>query len=109
VLAEEGFKPEKTLFGNSTCPDEVNRLRSLWSQFTWGDTFNLGGLAGIPFTGKTGFVAFSQHMPDDGGLLVMYASHVGVSKNGKVGYVERHGMQCAGKACGAAIGAYEVS
>eukprot|EP00976_Prorocentrum_cordatum_P033969 691494-Prorocentrum_minimum.AAC.1 len=25
-LADEGFEPEKTLFGNSTCPDEVSEL-----------------------------------------------------------------------------------
>ena len=24
----------------------------------------MGGLAGIPFTGKTGFAAFSHHVPD---------------------------------------------
>jgi len=24
----------------------------------------MGGLGGIPFTGKTGFVAFSHHVPD---------------------------------------------
>ena len=26
--------------------------------------FHMGGLGGIPFTGKTGFAAFSHHVPD---------------------------------------------
>ena len=35
------------------------------------------------------------------------ASIVHAGRGGaQVGYVERHGMGCAGKACGAAIGAY---
>ena len=29
-----------------------------------GEVFHLGGLAGVPFTGKTGFAAFSHHVPD---------------------------------------------
>lgn len=26
--------------------------------------FHMGGLAGIPFTGKTGYAAYSHHVPD---------------------------------------------
>jgi len=29
----------------------------------WGHHFSLGGLAGIPMTGKTGWNAFSHHCP----------------------------------------------
>lgn len=65
-------------------PAQVNRVRNMWAHFTWVDSFNLGGLAGIPFTGKTGFAAFHSHMPEDGGLFILYASHVGVSSQGKV-------------------------
>jgi hypothetical protein len=83
-LIEHGFTPDKTLFGNSTCPDEVNRFVTTFGAY-WGGNFPLGGLAGIPFTGKTGFSAFSEHMPDDGNLFVLYASHVGINKKGEIG------------------------
>jgi hypothetical protein len=42
-------------------------------------------LAGIPFTGKTGFTAFSHHIPDNGNLFVLFAPHVGISKSGRIG------------------------
>lgn len=50
-----------------------------------------GGLAGVPFAGKTGFNAFASHVPDDGNLLVLYAPHVGMDKMGNLGSVERKG------------------
>jgi hypothetical protein len=33
----------------------------------------MGGLAGIPFTGRTGFTAFSHHIPD--GTSIFLVSH----------------------------------
>jgi hypothetical protein len=47
--------------------DEINHnigdITTLFS--TWmGEVFHMGGLAGLPFTGKTGFKAFSDHVPD---------------------------------------------
>ncbi len=76
ILIGHGFTPESTLFGNSTCPDEMNRHITNFEEY-WGENFYLGGLSGIPFTGKTGFRAYSHHMPDDGDLFLMYASHIG--------------------------------
>jgi hypothetical protein len=104
-LIEHGFTPDKTLFGNSTCPDEVNRFVTTFGAY-WGGNFPLGGLAGIPFTGKTGFSAFSEHMPDDGNLFVLYASHVGINKKGEIGKILRRNMSHETTCCGSAIGAY---
>jgi hypothetical protein len=50
-----------------------------------GEVFHMGGLGGIPFTGKTGFNAFSSHVPDHGNLFVLMAPHVGVSRSAKIG------------------------
>jgi hypothetical protein len=72
----------------------------------WGESFPLGGLAGIPFTGKTGWGAFTHHVPDNGNIFAMYGPHVGVDKTGIVGKVHRPGMKKASKACGASIGAF---
>ena len=74
----------------------------------WGEVFPLGGLAGLPFTGKTGWGAFSSHVPENGNICVLYAPHVGIDKNGIVGKVTRMGQACSSGACGAAIGAYKA-
>jgi len=106
MLRELGFTPEETLFANSTCPDEVNRKDGTWGQLTWGETFNFGGLGGIPFAGKTGFAAYASHIPEGGKLFIFYASHVGIGLEGEVGKLLRRGQSCESSACGAAIGAY---
>ena len=53
--------------------------------------FPLGGLAGFPFTGKTGWGAFSSHCPEDGHIVIMFAPHVGVDCDGNVGKINRPG------------------
>lgn len=68
-------------------------------------TFSKGGLAGIPFTGSTGFGAFSHHVPEDGHCFVLMAPHIGIDGKGNLGQYDRFGQVSAGAACGAAIGA----
>ena len=67
--------------------------------------FPLSGLAGMPFTGKTGWGAFSSHCPKDGNIIILFAPHVGISDQGTVGKIVRRGQSEASSACGAAIGA----
>ena len=108
-----GFTPNNTLFAESTCPDEVNHdnpsedINAIFGN-RWGEVFPLGGLAGMPFTGKTGWAAFSSHRPDDGNICVLFAPHVGVDCNGEVGKVTREGQEGSSSACGAAIGAFNA-
>ena len=108
VLSSEGFTSENTLFGQSVCADEINHdvdgISSLFSSYL-GEVFHLSGLAGIPFTGKTGFAAYSHHIPDDGHLFILFAPHVGISESLQVGKYTRAGQTYEGHACGAAIGA----
>ena len=60
TLIKLGIGSSKTLLASSVCPDEVNTsLYNLDSVF--GPAFTMGGLAGMPFTGKTGFGAFRSH------------------------------------------------
>jgi hypothetical protein len=67
VMKQYGFTPENTLFAQSVCPDEINHavgdITNLFAEY-FGEVFHLGGLGGVPFTGKTGFSAFSNHVPD---------------------------------------------
>jgi len=105
-----GFTTKNTLFGQSLCVDEANHGSGELSdqmRHVWGHVFNLGGLAGVPFVGKTGFTAFSHHVPDDGNLFVVYAPHVGISPNGEVGKMLRDGQNRLSTSCGAAIAGYQ--
>ena len=70
--------------------------------------FSLGGLAGVPFTGKTGWGAFSGHVPENGNILVLYAPHVGIDAAGNIGKFKRHHQHAPSTACGATIGAYNA-
>lgn len=111
VLGESfGFAKDNTLFAHATCPDEINSncpsddLPVLLYR-RWKGAFPLGGLAGVPFVGETGWGAFSAHVPVNGKILVLFAPHVGISEDGTVGYVGRKGQAAASSACGAALGA----
>ena len=102
---------DHTLFAHSVCPDEINHddgditdcLREHFDGY-----FSLAGLAGIPFSGQTGFGAYAAHVPDNGHIFVLFAPHCAVSEEGEVGYYHRHGQRDLSTACGAAIGAYKA-
>ncbi|KAL7538296.1 hypothetical protein ACHAXR_008473 [Thalassiosira sp. AJA248-18] len=111
TLNRRGFTPENTIFAHSVCSDEVNnkdeQLVALMVN-RWQEGFSLGGLAGLPFAGKSGFRAFLHHVPDNGKLLVMFAPHVGIDDRGVVGALQRDGQTKVSNACGAAVGAYKA-
>jgi hypothetical protein len=105
-IENKGYKHENLLIATSCCPDEINR--DLDQELAdMGRPFCMGGLAGFPFVGKTGFGAFMHHVPDGGHMLIVCASHVGIDKNGVVGKLNRVGMDNDSSACGAAIAAYK--
>ena len=106
------FSKDNTLLGTSFCPDEISNEKGdlpnlLYEEF--GKTFNLGGLAGIPFTGKTGFKAFASHVPTNGHIVICYGPHVAISPDGEVGKFLRPGQSHLTTACGACIGALAAS
>lgn len=105
LLAGKGFTGANSLLATSLCCDEL--ARQLEDDFNgiYGNNFNLGGLAGFPFAGDTGFGAMSAHIPDDGYCLVVYGPHVGISADGTVGKVERAGIELIDNCCGSAIAA----
>lgn len=111
VLEDYGFDDANTLYGQSVCVDEINHeVGDVTNLFTCalGEVFHLGGLAGIPFTGKTGFQAFSHHVPNGGNLFILLAPHMGICKACRLGQYSREGQSEAGSACGAAVGALSV-
>ena len=110
-LKQLGFAPGNTLFGDSSCPDEINHNGAditFLFQNRWGQMFPLSGLGGLPFAGKTGWGAFSSHTPTDGNIVVLFAPHVGIDRDGNIGKVHRDGIENSTTACGAAVGAYNA-
>lgn len=107
ALAKYGVDPENTLFAQSICPDEINHengdITNILTKHM-GEVFHMGGLAGVPFTGKTGFDAFSGHVPDGGNLFILIGSHIGVSDSLQLGKFSRLGQEGDGAACGASVG-----
>ena len=105
VLEGKGLTPANTLLATSLCCDEL--ARNLEDDFNtvYGHNFNLGGLAGFPFAGNTGFGAMAGHVPDDGYCFIIHGPHVGITKDGIIGKVERSGIALVDSCCGSAIAA----
>jgi len=105
ILSAKGYTSANTLLATSLCCDEL--ARQLEDDFNgiYGNNFNLGGLAGFPFAGNTGFGAMSAHIPDDGFCLITHGPHVGLAADGTVGKVERAGIELIDSCCGSAIAA----
>ena len=108
--AKLGATPSNTIYADSVCPDEINHEESalpfVMAQFWGRRAFPMGGLAGVPFVGKTGFFAFSHHVPEDGNVLILFGPHVGISESGELGKHHRLGQSCESSACGAVLAAY---
>jgi len=98
-----------TLYGQSICPDEINNQPGTIAHMfieKYGKFFPLGGIGAAPFVGKTGFGAFSAHVPKDGNIFIMYGPHIGVAESGEVGKYLRQGQDEESTACGALVAAY---
>mmetsp|Transcript_47757 Transcript_47757/g.120380 ORF Transcript_47757/g.120380 Transcript_47757/m.120380 type:complete len:691 (-) Transcript_47757:422-2494(-) len=111
VLERFGFDTDNTILGTSVCPDEINNEATdlpVLMQDYWGEVFPMGGISGAPFTGKTGFKAFSSHVAEEGHIMVVFGPHVAISETGEVGMCLRKGQDNESTACGAVIGAYRA-
>eukprot|EP00980_Cylindrotheca_fusiformis_P009642 scaffold2134_cov93-Cylindrotheca_fusiformis.AAC.4 len=96
-LGSLGFSASNTLLVTSLCCDELSRpLEQDFAKAFGPDHYQMGGLAGFPFGGVTGFrvMLASSRIPEDGGnCLVVYGPHVGISSTGEIGTVERDGRR----------------
>ncbi|MEQ8523137.1 hypothetical protein [Gracilimonas sp.] len=102
------MNPEQCIWGTSICSDEVNNTFNMISKhFAGPGPFRFGGISGIPFTGKTGFGAFASHIPENGGAVIVYGPHIGVSSEGKTGELHREGQSGNTTCCGSLIAGLE--
>jgi hypothetical protein len=109
ALKPYGVKPKNTIYGQSICSDEINnekgQISTLMSNY-YGKVFPMGGIGGAPYVGKTGFGAFSAHVPDDGHVVVLFGPHIGFSPSGDAAKFLRIGQAKLSTACGAVVAAY---
>ena len=89
-LKNLGFKKENTLLIDSTCSSKVCQGTSKkklmdYMQKTWGTKKQLSGLGGLPTVGKTGWGILSSRCKDDGNIILMFSSHIGISETGQIG------------------------
>ena len=103
LLEQRGFSASNTLLTTSLCSDELAKQLSDDFGGIFGNSFNLGGLAGFPFAGNIGFQTMCGHIPDGGGCLLLYGPHVGVTADGIIGKVEREGVSQDDICCRSAI------
>lgn len=100
LIEHNGGRVRRTLLATSFCCDEVCRSKP-WLPRQLGAPFTLGGLAGLPFAGRTGMVAFAHHLPDHGAALILYGPHIGFGPDGQPGGVLRVGQVEGSHCCGA--------
>ncbi|WP_343616940.1 hypothetical protein [Flavobacterium sp.] len=99
------LEPGQIMYADSICSDDVNSIQYPVRANEFLGPFKMGGLDGFPFTGLTGMQAFASHVPDDGAVFIYYGPHIGISKEGKIGEINRFGQMHASSCCGAAHGA----
>lgn len=102
IEGELDLETSKVMMADSICSDDVNSIQYPSRALEFLGPFKMGGLDGFPFTGLTGMAAFASHVPDDGAVFIYYGPHIGVSKEGVLGEITRHGQQKTSGCCGAA-------
>lgn len=105
IERELGLQPKQLMHADSMCCDDVNAIQYPPRALEMLGPFHLGGLDGFPFAGITGMNAFAHHVPEDGAVIVFYAPHIGITKNGTIGEIHRIGQSNNSACCGAAKGA----
>merc|ERR1740129_2239920 len=108
-MKQYGIRKNNVVYGMAICPDEINGNRghvtTILTRY-YGRNFFVGGLGGAPYVGKTGFMAFSHHVPDDGNVVIVFGPHIGFSPEGEPGKFLRKGQDKLSTSCGAVIAAY---
>ncbi|PVD52992.1 hypothetical protein DC498_06390 [Terrimonas sp.] len=105
IERELGLKPNQLMHADSMCCDDVNAIQYPPRALNMLGPFHMGGLNGFPFAGITGMNAFAHHVPEDGAVIVFYAPHIGITKDGTIGEISRIGQSNNSACCGAAKGA----
>ena len=96
------ISPQQIMLADSICSDDVNTMEYPQRAYQMLGPFKMGGLNGFPFTGLTGMNAFAHHVPEDGAVFIYYAPHIGITREGITGEINRVGQHKPSPCCGAA-------
>ncbi|MEM7117487.1 MAG: hypothetical protein AAF614_33955 [Chloroflexota bacterium] len=99
-----GFQQGNSIACVARCRDELAGSLVTRLEQCWGASFDLAGLGGFIFAGKTGLAAALSHAPENVGrprYLFFAFPHIGISASGEVGYCLRPGQTAVSTACGA--------
>lgn len=97
-----GFKHNHVKPAKAICRDDsVEEIGEELFNRNYPKAFSMQTLSGLPVFGITGVTAYYHHIPDDGLGLIIYAPHIGIDSQGRLGYLDRHGIKEPGKSCGA--------
>lgn len=99
-----GISTKSMLWGQSICVDDITNTKNKLNPEIKGP-FNIGGLAGLPFTGVTGLDAFAHHVPEDGTAILFVAPHIGYHEKEGWGMLLRHEQHHPSSCCGALVAA----
>lgn len=102
IESELDLEPSQVMMADSICSDDVNSIQYPARIQEFLGPFKMGGLDGFPFTGLTGMGAFASHVPDEGAVAIYYGPHIGITKDGTIGEIHRHGQSKNSGCCGAA-------
>lgn len=109
-LNAQDLSISKTIWATSLCADEANNAVNIFSVlFAGSGPFNLGGLSGLPFIGKTGLLAFASHIPTNGGAFIIYGPHIGITAEGVLGKIRRDEQVSDSNCCGSITLGVEVA
>jgi len=106
LLKSHKFKPENTIPSIISCRDEtVGELSKKLPEKNFRAEFSMRSLTGFPIIGETGFTAYYHHLyhinNENGAGLVIFSPHIGIDKEGNIGFVDRKGHECSSGSCGA--------
>jgi hypothetical protein len=103
ILREQfNISPHQIMLADSICSDDVNTMEYPQRAYQMLGPFKMGGLNGFPFAGLTGMNAFAHHVPEDGAVYIYYAPHIGMTRDGITGEINRIGQTKPSACCGAA-------
>jgi hypothetical protein len=108
IKSSIGICPDDIVYVQGICSDDVDapKHRDNIGQYpsstnSFLGPFMSGGLSGYPFVGKMGLNACASHVTKTGSLFITSMAHIGISKDGIVGKINRLGGTKPSDTCGA--------
>ena len=103
LLQDHGFSADNTLACVGVCRDELCQSLTDKIRKMWGETYDLSGLAGMPWVGRTGYASARRHAPvvrNRHRYIFFIFTHIGVGPAGEIGLCPRQGRPGLVPTCG---------